>query len=218
MSGSLEYLEHCAAETGFQIGPLEKVTRLGELASHIARHTILGKLLALKGGTALNLFFGPPRRLSIDLDLNYIGHTEREKMLQDRPRVEAAVEELSKRLGYRVQRSADAFAGRKFFLIYRSVLSQNDRVEIDLNFIFRVPFAGIVPLQLWQPGELDRPDVQVVGLMELIIGKLLALLDRGAIRDVWDVAYLTGKTLDVLKERSFRARFIALSAILDHHL
>lgn len=218
MSVSLAYLERCAAETGFRIGPLEKVTRLGEVASHIARHTILGKLLALKGGTALNLCFGPPRRLSVDLDLNYIGHIEREKMLQDRLHVEAAVEEISNKLGYRVQRSADAFAGRKFFLIYRSVLGQNDRIEIDLNFIFRVPFAGIEPLQLWQPGELDRPNVQVVGLMELVIGKLLAMLDRGAIRDVWDVAYLAGKMLAVLKERSFRTRFIALSAILDHHL
>jgi hypothetical protein len=29
MSPSLEYLERCAAETGFQVTPLEKVVRLG---------------------------------------------------------------------------------------------------------------------------------------------------------------------------------------------
>jgi len=91
--------------------------------------------------------------------------------------------------------------------LYRSVLGQNERIEIDLNFIFRAPFAGIETLQLWQPGELDRPHVRVVGLMELIIGKMLALLERGAVRDVWDVANLTEQVRDVLKERSFRARF-----------
>jgi len=218
MNISQEYLERCVADSGFQIEPLEKVTRLGELASHIARHPVLGKSLVLKGGTALNLCFGPPKRLSVDLDFNYIGQIEREKMLEDRPRIEAAAIEISRRLGYRVQSSADAFAGRKLFLLYRSVLGQNERIEIDLNFIFRVPFAGIETLQLWQPGELDRPHVRVVSLMELIIGKMLALLERGAVQDVWDVANLPEQARDVLKERSFRARFIALSAILEHPL
>jgi len=218
MNISLEYLERCAADSGFQIRPLEKVTRLGELGSHIVRHPVLGKSLVLKGGTAINLCFGPPKRLSVDLDFNYIGHIEREKMLEDRPRIEAAAIEISRRMGYRVQSSADAFAGRKLFLLYRSVLGQNERIEIDLNFIFRAPFAGIETLQLWQPGELDRPHVRVVGLMELIIGKMLALLERGAVRDVWDVANLTEQVRDVLKERSFRARFIALSSILEHPL
>jgi hypothetical protein len=55
MSPSLEYLERCAATTGFQVTPLEKVVRLGALAADVARHPFLGKLLALKGGTALNL-------------------------------------------------------------------------------------------------------------------------------------------------------------------
>lgn len=97
MSVSFQYLERCSAETGFQVDPLEKVVRLGELAANVARHPFLGKVLALKGGTILNLCFGPPRRLSVDLDFNYIGHIEREKMLDDRPRVEAAVAELARR-------------------------------------------------------------------------------------------------------------------------
>ena len=99
MSVSFQYLERCSAETGFQVDPLEKVVRLGELAANVARHPFLGKVLALKGGTILNLCFGPPRRLSVDLDFNYIGHIEREKMLDDRPRVEAAVAELARRGG-----------------------------------------------------------------------------------------------------------------------
>jgi hypothetical protein len=87
-----------------------------------------------------------------------------------------------------------------------------------LNFIFRIPFAGIESFQLWQPGELDRPHVRVVGLMELLIGKMLAMLERGIVQDVWDMANLAKQALDVLKEQSFRARFIALSAILEHPL
>jgi len=84
MSPSLEYLERCSAETGYQVSALEKVVRLGEMAADIARHPLLGEALALKGGTALNLCFGPPGRLSVDLDYNYIAHIEREKMLAAR--------------------------------------------------------------------------------------------------------------------------------------
>jgi len=60
MSISIEYLQQCALKTGYGIGPLEKVVRLGEIAADMARHPFLGKVLALKGGTALNLCFVKP--------------------------------------------------------------------------------------------------------------------------------------------------------------
>jgi len=150
----------------------------------------------------------------VDLDYNYVGHVERELMLEDRPRVEEAVAEVARRRGYAVQQSADAFAGRKLYLRYRSVLGQPERIEVDLNYLFRVPIAGIETRTLWQPGELDRPRVRVVGLAELVAGKMLALLDRGAVRDAWDVAHLPEPAIEMLGSPLFRARFIALSAVL----
>lgn len=218
MNVSLEYLERCSAETGYGVPPLEKVVRLGEMAGDVARHPLLGSALALKGGTGLNLCFGPPRRLSVDLDYNYIGHAEREKMLADRPKVEQAVTELGRRKGYRVQQSSDAFAGRKIYLIYRSVLGPQERIEIDLNFLFRVPIAGTEERSLWQPGELDRPEVRTVNLQEIVAGKLLAMLERGAARDVWDLANLPEEANAVMNRPAFRNWFIALAAILDHPL
>jgi predicted nucleotidyltransferase component of viral defense system len=77
------------------VAALEKGARLGELAGDIMRHPFLGKALALKGGSALNLCLGPPKRLSVDLDFNYTGHAEREKMLEERPLIEAALIELA---------------------------------------------------------------------------------------------------------------------------
>lgn len=216
MSVSLEYLERCAGETGFQVASLEKVARLGDLAGDVARHGFLAEVLALKGGTALNLAFGAPSRLSVDLDFNYIGHLDREKMLADRPRVEAAVAELARRHGYRVQQSADAFAGRKLFLAYRSALGQNDRIEVDLNFLFRQPLWRTEIRTLWQPGELDRPRVVVVSVEELLIGKFSALLDRAAARDAWDVANLQPAARDAMGSPRFRPYFMAMAATLTH--
>jgi len=132
--------------------------------------------------------------------------------------VEQAVAELARRKGYRVQQSRDAFAGRKIYLSYRSVLGPEERIELDLNFLFRVPIAGTEQGELWQPGELDRPEVRTVSLQEIVVGKILAMLDRGAARDVWDLANLPAAANDIKGRPSFRAWFIALAATLDHPL
>ena len=218
MRPSFDFLERTSSETGYQSSPLEKVILLGEFAGDIARHPFLGEVLVLKGGTALNLCFGEPGRLSVDLDFNYIGHVEREMMLEDRPRVEKAVTELARRQGYLVQNSADAFAGRKLYLSYTSVLGQTDRIEVDMNYLFRLPIAKPEIREMWQPGGLDRPSIRAVSLSKLIVGKLLAFLDRGAVRDAWDIGRLPEIAGDELKSPVFRARFIAMSAILDQPL
>ena len=218
MNLSLEFLERCSAESGYQVSPLEKVVRLGEIAADIVRHPFLGEALVLKGGSALNLCYGSPSRLSVDLDYNYVAHVEREGMLADRSRVEDALVDLAKRHKYQVQKSADAFAGRKIFLRYRSVVGQEERIEVDLNFLFRLPISDAQKLLIWQPGGLDQPLVWVVGLDELLTGKLLAFLDRCAARDAWDIVHLSEASVQMLQSSEFRIRFIALSAILDKPL
>jgi predicted nucleotidyltransferase component of viral defense system len=218
MNLSRTYLEQCASQTGFLVATLEKVARLGELAGSIARHPLLGELLALKGGTALNLCFGSPKRLSVDLDYNYIGFSEKEAMIAQRPAVRTALLQLVNRLEYRIQESAESFSGEKFFLSYRSVAGTSDRIEIDVNFLWRVPFSGTLISNMWQPGELDQPSIRLVGLPEIATGKLLALLDRAAVRDVWDVVNFPPAALAVVTSEEFRRLFIAFSVVLPHPL
>jgi hypothetical protein len=52
----------------------------------------------------------------------------------------------------------------------------------------------------------------------VVTGKLLALLDRGAPRDAWDVAHLSDSSVKLLESRGFRERFVAMSAILQRPL
>mgnify|MGYP001127178624 CR=1 FL=1 len=125
---STEFLARAGLETGFRADVLEKVVRLGQLADDIAKHPFLGGALALKGGTALNLCWGRPTRLSVDLDYNYVAHLEREAMLQDRPQVEEAVLTLARRRGFKVQQSPEAFAGHKMCLGYTSALGHHNRI------------------------------------------------------------------------------------------
>lgn len=214
MIPSREFVEQAAVQTGFQPSSLEKVIILGDLAGDISRHPLLKDGLALKGGTALNLGFGPPTRLSVDLDFNYIGHIDREQMLEDRPKYEQAIIDLARKKGFLVQQSADTFAGRKIFCSYKSVLGPSDRVEIDLNYLFRLPIGPPEYRELWQPGELPFPRLKVVDLFELFIGKFLAAIDRVAIRDIWDIGQIPHIAPNILGSQEFRAKFISFSAIL----
>jgi hypothetical protein len=60
--------------------------------------------------------------------------------------------------------------------------------------------------------------VTVVSLDELLIGKGLALLDRAAPRDAWDVANLTPDARKTIAATTFRHRFTAMAAVLTHPL
>ena len=70
---SQERLTVEAQETGFRPEILEKVIHLLQLLETIQSHPDLQGHLVLKGGTALNLFLFDVPRLSVDIDLNYIG-------------------------------------------------------------------------------------------------------------------------------------------------
>ncbi|MGH7556405.1 MAG: nucleotidyl transferase AbiEii/AbiGii toxin family protein [Gemmatimonadota bacterium] len=109
-----------AAAHGYREATLEKVIRLGDFLDQMRRHPLLTRALLLKGGTALNLCFGPPRRLSVDLDFNYVGSPDRQGMLNERPEIEAAIHRVGESRDYRIQESRDEHGRRKFFLGYRS--------------------------------------------------------------------------------------------------
>ena len=48
MGVSLEYLQRCSVQTGYQVPPLEKIVRLGDMAGDVARHPMLADLQGQK--------------------------------------------------------------------------------------------------------------------------------------------------------------------------
>ena len=76
-------LQREAASTGFRSEALERIIRLLDLLDGLRSHPFLKKRIVLKGGTALNLFLFDVPRLSVDIDLNYIGAADRETTLAE---------------------------------------------------------------------------------------------------------------------------------------
>jgi predicted nucleotidyltransferase component of viral defense system len=187
--------------TGFRTEMLEKVIMLTGLLTAFNQHPTLQNNLALKGGTALNLFFLELPRLSIDIDLNYIGSHDRSTMIKARPEIETIIINICAQKGLTLNRHPKEHAGGKMAFQYLSALGNKGRIEIDLNFILRTP--------LWKPAQHEsvsignhKTNCTVLDIHELIAGKLAALFDRSASRDLYDTYQIFHKLkLDNKKQR-----------------
>lgn len=190
------------AATGFGAEPLERVFRLMGLLDALGSHPFLKPRIALKGGTALNLFHFEVPRLSVDIDLNYLGAVERETMIAEKPKVEQAVQAVCSREGLTIRRVPTDHAGGKWRLTYVGSKGTPGTLELDVNFMLRTPLWPCATKDCHPVGSLRAAPVRVLDLHELTAGKLAALLARSASRDVFDAhALLVTPGLDAAKLR-----------------
>lgn len=172
--------------TGFRPEILEKAFHLLGLLEGFRDHPFLRGRLALKGGTALNLFVFDLPRLSVDIDLNYVGEPGIDRMREERPLVERALQAVFSREGFRVARVPDAHAGGKWRLAYESALGQTGELQVDLNYMFRTPLWPIVIRDSRGIGSFRTEGIPLLDVHELAAGKLAALMARRASRDLFD--------------------------------
>ena len=175
-----------AESTGFNAAIVEKALHLLKLLNSLNSHSFLKGKLALKGGSAINLFVFKIPRLSVDIDLNYIGAVGREKMLEDRPKVEKAVEAVFAREGFTVKRKPIEHAGGKWRLSYQSYTGLAGNLEVDLNFMFRQLLWEISLADSQLLGDVQAKSIPILDLHELTAGKLAALFARHQARDLFD--------------------------------
>jgi predicted nucleotidyltransferase component of viral defense system len=200
-----------AETTGFRPDMLEKVGLLLQLLDAVRSHPFLKDKLVLKGGTALNLFIFDVPRLSIDIDLNYVGAVDRETMLAERPKVEEALQAVFSREGFMVRRVPAEHAGGKWQLRYPSTGGQGGNLELDVNFMFRIPLWPVKNMDSRQLGIWQAIGIHVVDVHELAAGKLSALMSRRQARDLFDCSNLF--RLDDLDRERLRLAFVVYGAM-----
>ena len=190
-----EQLSDAASKAGFLPESYEKVHALVELLDLLAAHPVTANRLALKGGTALNVFVFDLPRLSVDIDLNFVGVTKREEMLAERPRIETAIEQIASRLRYRVVKKPkpDVFAGGKWILGYTGAAGGNGSLEVDIVYTLRTPLWP-VSKRTSRTVAGKTATVDVLDDHELAAGKLAATVARSASRDVFDARALLKET------------------------
>lgn len=192
MALSRETLEQIASATAFRHEVLETVAYLLAILDAINQDEFLAPRLVLKGGTALNLFYFNLPRLSVDIDLNYIGSSDRRVMESERAEIESNLFGILRRLKLdpALSKSED-HACRCYVASYQSHFSGRGSVKVDINYLHRVTLWPVERMPSISLGHLQVVDVPVLCKYELAAGKIVALMMRQAGRDLFDVARLS---------------------------
>lgn len=166
---------------------------------------------ALKGGTAINLFFRDLPRLSVDIDLMYLPVNDRPTALAE---INAAMtrikEEITASLpGSRIRENVQEGA-----IIRLHVLAEGTQVKIEVSPVLRgvVKEPSVLPVTEAVEEMFGFAETSVVSFEDLFAGKLVAALDRQHPRDLFDVRGLLSN--EGLSDE-LREAFIVY--LLSHH-
>ena len=145
---------------------------------------------ALKGGTAINLFYRDLPRLSVDVDLTYLP-------LQDRSASIAAINDELAQLKGRIERSLGVKVQHSFSSAERLsklfVHGPAGLIKVEPNYLLRG--SCLLPVERSLCASAARlfkaeVNVQCLAFEDLYAGKLCAALDRQHPRDLFDVKML----------------------------
>lgn len=145
---------------------------------------------ALKGGTAINLFYRDMPRLSVDIDLTYLP-------LDDRTTALANISDAFGRLVDRAPRDLHGVEAQRISgggdgdtrILFRTTGAE---VKIEVSPVFRGTVMPPRVMRVTEPVEdaFGFAEMQVLAFEDLYAGKLCAALDRQHPRDLYDVHLL----------------------------
>jgi predicted nucleotidyltransferase component of viral defense system len=146
--------------------------------------------LALKGGTAINLFLRDLPRLSVDVDLTYVPLKTRDNALVD------IAQALYKIKGHLLQSTPEVRVQEVFMqnqLTKLLVLTNKAQVKIEPNLVLRGTVAPPETRDISQRVQDQFKafvSMQTLSVPDLYGGKLCAALDRQHPRDLFDIKLL----------------------------
>ena len=147
------------------------------------------KEFALKGGTAINLFYRDLPRLSVDIDLTFLPIRERTQSLAD---IDGAMDRIaeagSKVRGVTSSRIAGGGGGATRVLFQRGAATVKvETSPVTRGVVFESKIKRVSPAV---EDEFGYAETRLVAFEDLYGGKLHAALDRQHPRDLFDVKLL----------------------------
>lgn len=189
-----KYIEEISNETGFIKSTLEKVERLLNILEWINNHDKLSKLLALKGGTAINTAVFNFPRLSVDIDLDLTENLAREEMIKERENIHNLMVQYLKANEYNInaEKSKDVYALDSIVAEYQDIKGNTDNIKIEINYMNRVHILKTKQLQIATNVFEDKHlTIHCIHPIEIYAAKICALLSRTTARDLFDVYTLS---------------------------
>lgn len=199
-----------AKELGFVRDTLEKVYRLADILYFIDSDPLLRDKIALKGGTAINLTMMNLPRLSVDIDLDYVGSLDREQMLIDKEEINSHISKYMSANEYQLSiKSKSYYALDSKVYEYKNAGGVKDNLKIEINYMLRTHALKLQRQQLNLPWATNATSILCVNPVEIFATKVVALLTRAAARDLYDVYSMVQHQLFVGEELNKLKRCVA---------
>ena len=179
----------------------EKYKRTVELLLEVLPYSLKDERVALKGGTAINLFHRNFPRFSVDIDLCYLPLEDRETTFQNLHGILRQLKlSLEKNLGLKVSESNPLDGKKEAKLV---AVKGDVEIKIEPNFVLRSSLfpTDNIDLAANAVEEFKKSvTARCLNIADTYGGKICAALDRQHPRDLYDVKYLLeneGITTDV---------------------
>lgn len=177
-----------AKELGFVRDTYEKICRLTEILKFLENDNLLGNSLALKGGTAINLTIFDLPRLSVDIDLDFSENVSRDDMMASRIRINDRIHKFMSATGYSLSsKSKDHYALESLVFNYINTGGMKDNIKVEINYMLRNHVLEINQRHFRSTWEPEGVSVLSVAPIEIFASKIVALLNRTAPRDLFDI-------------------------------
>ena len=183
---SKEELISISEERDLPTNPVERMIRLFDILETFAGDDFMGSRMALVGGTALNAFHAALPRLSVDIDIHYLGKGEHVCIGEERPVFEDQALRIMEGKGYSLLLNPRSNTGGRWIFGYEDMHGIDTQLHVDVNYFQRPPFFGINIISSAPLGDHRAREIPVVDKSEVVGGKLSALVSRQKARDLFD--------------------------------
>lgn len=199
-----------AEKLNVQKQTLERVLRLIDILEFINKDEYLKGKLVLKGGTAINLTFYEYLRLSVDIDLDYVGSIDKEQMLGEKIIIEKKILNYMQQINmqYRKDKTKRTHVLDSFVFNYSNMFNAIDMIKIEINYINRIHLFDYEKRSITLP-LTNSIETLTLNKFDLFASKMSALVYRTTIRDIYDTNnMIKNKTINIDELVLFRKCFI----------
>jgi predicted nucleotidyltransferase component of viral defense system len=160
--------------------------RQAALLLRVLPHVAKEPDLALRGGTAINLFIRDMPRLSVDIDLTYVPVQPREQSLDA---IEAALRRIAERIRRAIKGAQITETKIEGHVNKLFVRSEGVQIKIEVNTVIRGCVQPPETRSVTEEVEaaFGFAEANVASFNDLYAGKIVAALDRQHPRDLFDI-------------------------------
>jgi predicted nucleotidyltransferase component of viral defense system len=212
---SKSFLEKTAVDSGFTRDNLEKVFRLCDILQFLNTYSVTKEYLSLKGGTAINLTVFDMPRLSVDIDLDFSKAYSRDKMLNIRTTINEELLNFMFAQGYALSpNTKNPHSLDSWVFYFQNAVGNKDNIKIEINYSMRNHVLPTIKKKVTVDFLHVTDEWSTISTLELFGGKIKALIERTAPRDLYDVHNMIHYNIIASDEQDMLRKIIVFYLVL----